>query len=40
MVSYFVMYVLPTSEPAGISYKYPFCYLEQITVSYIIHSTM
>lgn len=27
MVSYSVMYVLPTSEPTGISSKYHFCYL-------------
>lgn len=39
MVSYFVMYILPTSEPTGISYKYYFCYLEWITVTYVIHST-
>lgn len=30
MVSYFVIYVLPTSEPTGTSYKYHFCYWNEL----------
>lgn len=40
MVSYLALYVLPTSESTGISYKCHFCYLERITITYVIHSTV